>query len=262
MSSRPAAAPQGSLAPCRSPAGRETRGCAAQTTRPDFPGSRPAAAAPPKSAGPRPRQPRAGYCGVSLRRVRQPRAAALARTQQKSSNQNKYSKGSIVAEYDIDFAARLARIASELEEQAPLANDARRSVVYLGRLSAEIAMKALLEKAGFPVERIRSRNHDLRGLLIDLGNCEVEVEGSFGVREFQSASCVRDARIDLGVGLVPIGDIICAEDIGTSKYPNQIRYGQTVIDIHPSLVAAMAEVLAGWARSNWDSIKVAANKGG
>lgn len=54
MSSRPAAAPQGSLAPCRSPAGRETRGCAAQTSRPDFPGSRPAAAALPKSAGPRP----------------------------------------------------------------------------------------------------------------------------------------------------------------------------------------------------------------
>lgn len=162
-----------------------------------------------------------------------------------------------MTEYDINFAARLASIASELEEKAPLANDARRATVYLSRLSAEIAMKALLEKAGFPVDRIRSRNHDLRGLLNDLGDCEVEVEVSPGVHELQSASCVRDARIDLGVGHVPIGEIICAEDIGTSKYPNQIRYGQTVIDIHPSLVAAMAEVLADWAKSNWNSIRVA-----
>ncbi len=48
MGSRPA----GTLAPERSPAGRGTRGCAAQTPRPDFPGERPAAAAGPKSAEP------------------------------------------------------------------------------------------------------------------------------------------------------------------------------------------------------------------
>lgn len=54
-------------------------------------------------------------------------------------------------EYDIDFAAKLASVASEVDEKDPWAYDARRVTVYLSRLSAEISMKALLEKAGFPI---------------------------------------------------------------------------------------------------------------
>jgi len=161
-----------------------------------------------------------------------------------------------VAEYDLDFAAKLADVASDVDEKDPWAYDARRVTIYLSRLSAEISMKALLEKAGVPVQKIRARSHDLRGLLKDIGECEVEVEISPGVNHWCSASRVRAAVIDLGVVRVPIGELIDAEDQGTSKYPNEIRYGKSVIDFNPSLVSDMAVVLAGWAKTHWDTIRV------
>jgi hypothetical protein len=163
-----------------------------------------------------------------------------------------------VPEYDIDFAAKLATVANEVDEKDPWAYDARRVTIYLSRLSAEISMKALLERAGFSVQRIRARSHDLRGLLRDIGECEIEIEIAPGVMQWCSASCVRAAVIDLGLVHIPIGEIIDAEDRGTSKYPNQIRYGETIVDASPGLVSAMAEVLAKWAKSHWNSIRVSA----
>jgi hypothetical protein len=161
-----------------------------------------------------------------------------------------------MAEYDIEFAAKLAAVAIEVDEKDPWAYDARRVTVYLSRLSAEITMKALLERAGFPLQRIRARSHDLRGLLNDLGECEVEVEIAPSVRRWCSASRVRAAIVDLDFVHIPIGAIIDAEDEGASKYPNQIRYGETVIDFDPWLVASMATVLAKWAKIHWNSIRV------
>lgn len=162
-----------------------------------------------------------------------------------------------MAEYDIDFAAKLASVATEVDEKDPWAYDARRVTIYLGRLSAEISMKALLEKAGVPVKRIRARSHDLQGLLSDLSECEVEVEIAPSVKHWCSASSVRTAVIDFGVVHVPIGELIDAEDTRISKYPNEIRYGETVVDFSPSLVSGMAAVLANWAKSHWNTIRLA-----
>lgn len=161
-----------------------------------------------------------------------------------------------MAEYDLDFAAKLAAVANDVDEKDPWAYDARRVTLYLSRLSAEISLKALLEKAGFPVERIRRRSHDLRGLLKDIGECEVEIEVAPGAMAWCSASRVRAAIIDLGIVHVPIGEIIDAEDQRASRYPNQIRYGDTIIDFSPSLVSSMANVLAQWAKTHWDTIRV------
>jgi hypothetical protein len=161
-----------------------------------------------------------------------------------------------MAEYDIDFAAKLAIVANEVDEKDPFAYDARRVTLYLSRLSAEITLKALLEKAGFPLAQIRKRSHDLRGLLIDLGECEVKVEVAAGKKDWCSASRVRAEVIDLGVVHVPIGEIIDAEDHGSSKYPNQIRYGQQIVDFSPILVSAMAQVLSSWAKKHWSSIRI------
>jgi HEPN domain-containing protein len=161
-----------------------------------------------------------------------------------------------MAEYDMAFAAKLAKVAEELDEKEPYRYDARRVVVYLSRVSVEISMKALLERAGKSVKEIRARSHDLRGLLADLSECEVNVELKPNVFIWQSASCVRDVYIDLGLVNIPIGVLIDAEDIGTSAYPNQIRYGETVIDIDPWLLASTAILLADWAIKHQDAIRV------
>jgi HEPN domain-containing protein len=79
-------------------------------------------------------------------------------------------------EYDLDFATKLAEVADGVNEKDPRGYDAGRVTIYLSRLSAEITLKALLERAGVPVAKIRRRSHNLRALLKDFGECEVEVE--------------------------------------------------------------------------------------
>jgi hypothetical protein len=158
-------------------------------------------------------------------------------------------------EYDIEFAAKLARVADQVDASDPWAYDAGRVTVYLSRLSAEIAMKALLENAGMPVQTIRSRSHDLRALLRDVGDCEIEVEVSAEAKRWVPASRVRAVSIDLGLAQIPIGTIIDAEDAGASRYPNEIRYGARVVDFKPSLVSATALLLAKWAKEHWNCIR-------
>jgi len=161
-----------------------------------------------------------------------------------------------VAEYDLAFAAKLAEVACEMQDKAPFANDSRRAVTYLSRLSVEITLKALLEQAGKPVKGIRARSHDLRGLLTDLSGCEVQIEVSPGTLAWSSAARLRAVMIDLGAVHVPIGELITAEDNGASQYPNQIRYGETVVDVHPTLLASMAAAAAEWAKENWKTIRL------
>lgn len=160
-------------------------------------------------------------------------------------------------EYDLDFATKLAQVAGEVEEKDPWAYDARRVTLYLGRLSAEITLKALLEKAGVPQSKIRQHSHNLRALLKNLEEYEVEVEIRPGEKQWVSASEVRAVNIDLGFLQMPIGTIIDAEDQGASAYPNQIRYGEQVVDFDSHFVSSMALLLAKWAREHWNVIRYA-----
>jgi len=159
-------------------------------------------------------------------------------------------------EYDLAFAAKLAELANEVDEKTPWAYDARRVVIYLSRLSFEITLKALLEKAGKPLNEIRKRSHNLRQLLTDLDDCEVQIEVTPGTREWSSAACIRAVTIDLGLARVPIGDLIDAENRGVSKYPNQIRYGEAITEVDSTLLASAAILAAKWAKDNWRTIKM------
>ena len=160
-------------------------------------------------------------------------------------------------EYDLSFAAKLAKVADDVDEKDPWAYDARRVAIYLGRLSIEITLKALLEKAGVPLVKIRARSHDLRGLLVDLGQCEVKVEVVPGEKRWVSASRIRGEYLDLGLAHVPVGTIIDAENDGGSKYPNQIRYGDKLVDFDSTLVTGAALLLSAWAREHWEDIRFA-----
>ena len=64
-----------------------------------------------------------------------------------------------MAEYDIAFAAKLAEVADQVDAKDHWSYASRRVTIYLSRLSAEVAMKALLEQAGLPVDRIAEREH-------------------------------------------------------------------------------------------------------
>jgi predicted hydrocarbon binding protein len=76
-----------------------------------------------------------------------------------------------MAEYDIAFGERLAETAKLVANDGLDSLDAKRTVLYLSLLSSEIVMKALLEKAGRPISKIRARSHNLKNLLEDIGDC-------------------------------------------------------------------------------------------
>lgn len=160
-----------------------------------------------------------------------------------------------MSEYDLDFAAKLAQVADQVDENDPWAYDARRVTTYLSRLSAEISLKGLLESAGVPIKEIRRHSHNLRELLKAVSKCEVLAEVTKGKMSWVTASRVRAVTLSLDFVEVTIGTLIDAEDQGASQYPNQIRYGNNVIDFDPTMLAKMALLLAVWAKENCENIR-------
>ena len=58
-------------------------------------------------------------------------------------------------EYEIAFGEKLADIARMVAAEACVTIDAQRTVLYLSLLSTEISLKAMLERAGRPITKIR-----------------------------------------------------------------------------------------------------------
>ncbi len=55
---------------------------------------------------------------------------------------------------------------------------------------------------------------------------------------------------------MPIGELIEAADERISKYPNEIRYGEEVVDFNPGILCEMPVVLCQWAKRHWNTIKI------
>lgn len=159
-----------------------------------------------------------------------------------------------MAEYHIEIAEKLVQAAGMVIDDGVEKIDAQRTVLYLCLLATEISLKAMLEKAGRPVEDIRKRSHDLSELLLDLGKCEIEVEISLGVRHWASASRLRSYGLTHGLDTSTVGAVIDAE--GPSKYPNQIRYGDDLRHFPPEVVAQMASKVTQFARQHWGTIRI------
>jgi hypothetical protein len=166
--------------------------------------------------------------------------------------------------YSIEFGEKLADVANFVVTDGLDDPGSPRVVLYLSYLSAEISLKAMLEKAGKPVCEIRKRSHKVAELLKDLDQCEVEVEIVPGTRKFVSASRLRACIIKQGKAQITVGKVIeaqkecCADGsvISASSYPNEIRYGDDLQHYPPDVVAQMASVVAGFARQHWHILRV------
>jgi len=162
----------------------------------------------------------------------------------------------VMAEYDIAFGERLAEVAKSVIAEGISDLDAKRTVLYLSLLSAEISIKAMLEKAGKPVPAIRALSHRLADLLTELGHCEVEIEVSPNNRIYMPASRLRSCSFKHGNSEVTVGAVVDAENQGASTYPNQIRYGDVLTHYPPEVVAQMAAKVVDFAHQHWNNIRV------
>jgi hypothetical protein len=159
--------------------------------------------------------------------------------------------------YDIAFANKLAEVAQGIVTQGLDSHEARRTVAYLSRLSMELSLKALLERAGKPVAEIKSHWHNLRALLVEVGKCEVEAEVTSGSREWCPASRLRAVTVTFQGNAVPVGMVLDAEDHGASIYPNEIRYGEEVRDFPPEVLALAAARVVAWVEEHWGVVRLA-----
>lgn len=160
-----------------------------------------------------------------------------------------------MAEYDIAFGERLAETARMVAAEGAATLDAQRTILYLGLLSAEISLKAMLERAGKPVPDIRASSHRLAELLVALGKCKVEVEIAPGTRRYVSAWRLRGCSLKYGDAESTVGAVIDAESQGASTYPSQIRYGDVLRHFPADVVAQMAVKVSAFAREHWQSIR-------
>jgi hypothetical protein len=159
-------------------------------------------------------------------------------------------------QYDISFAEKLSQVASLVLADGIDELEAQRTVLYLSLLSTEIALKAMLEKAGMSVAEIRSRSHDIAALLRDLDHCNVRAEVAPG--ESRSVSASRMGAITLlhGLAQTTVGAVIDTGSADASRYPNEIRYGERLRHYPAATMARLSAEIVSFARTNWDSLHV------
>ncbi len=161
-----------------------------------------------------------------------------------------------MAEYNIGFSEKLIDAAEVVAVKCANDVDAIRAVLYLSSLASEIALKALLEKAGISVKEIKARGHSLRGLLTDLGKCQIQDEFKANSHSWVPATRLRARLVDARYSDATVGKILTGEEIGASKYPNELRYGDHIKDYPPKLKLNAAKVVIGWAKEHLDDIRL------
>jgi len=153
-------------------------------------------------------------------------------------------------EYNIEFSERLIEAADSFITDNNSSDEVSRTVLYLSLLSCEISLKALLEKAGFSVKELKKRSHDISGLAKDICFCEL-MDTEIGNSKPLSASNL----LSKGTDNSTVGVLLNAENIGASKYPNEIRYGELITHFKPLEMLSCAKVLSEWANKNINRIQ-------
>lgn len=157
--------------------------------------------------------------------------------------------------YDADFGSKLAETAELVLSIGTDALEAKRTVAYLSLLSAEISLKALLERAGFDPKEIRKRSHKLKDLLTDLCECKIEVEIVPGVVKLVPASRLCAVEVSYKGTETAVGRIVDAEADGASVYPNDVRYGENMRHFPPEVLAGMARAIVSFSKQHWPTIR-------
>ncbi len=160
-----------------------------------------------------------------------------------------------MAEYNIGFSEKLIEAAIAVAGEDFNDIDAVRTVLYLSSLASEIALKALLEKAGIPIKKIRARGHSLSGLLTDLGKCQIHAKVTAGSHTWVSATRLRSKVVDSRYSNATVGTLLTGEERGASKYPSELRYGDHLKDYPPEFKMRASKAVIDFVKKHWEEIR-------
>lgn len=156
--------------------------------------------------------------------------------------------------YSIEFGERLIEAADSFVTTQNHSDEVARTVLYLSLLSCEISLKSLLENAGFTAKELKSRSHDLSGLVKDICCCELTDTDINNTKPFSAARLLSQDVVQDSYGFT-VGTLLTAESVGASKYPNDIRYGELITHYQPLVMLSCARVVSKWAKENMHCIK-------
>lgn len=157
-------------------------------------------------------------------------------------------------QYNLTFAEKLVEAADFVLDDAEASVEAQRTALYLSLLSIELALKCLLEHAGIPTQKIRSRSHNLAKLLEDIDHCYVIDDIGGGNLVQVSASRIRGVVVDPVFSNATLGAIIDSTQSTASNYPNEIRYGTNVTHYPAPLMAKAAHTAIDWIKNHCATI--------
>lgn len=162
--------------------------------------------------------------------------------------------------YNMGLSEKLVCAAEAVLQDTDGDFDSSQAVSYLSLLACEVAMKALLEKAGFPPKTIRQRSHNLSLLLKDFCDCEVPVLVTEEKTHWGRATGIRSKPVQAGT-LGTVGKVLDGESSGASEYPNQIRYGTQYSHFSPEVLLETAKQVVAWGQEHWNSIRLVKEQG-
>jgi|SRR5690625_2642866 len=158
--------------------------------------------------------------------------------------------------YNLGFAKQMNRAAELLTSPGVKEFDEAQAVAYMNLVAIEVAMKAMLERAGWDAKHLRNRSHDLKGLLVDVCNTEIYVEIAPSRFRYVSAAKLCSISVkDTNGAKGTVGAIIDGEACGASKYPNELRYGDNFRHFSPKVLTASAKAVIDFAEDHWNSIR-------
>lgn len=158
-------------------------------------------------------------------------------------------------EYNIGFSEQLLNAANIVTRDSQDTLDGQRTILYLSLLSSEIALKALLERAGVPVRDIRRFSHSHEELLKKVDHCEVKVAVSPSQMRWLSASRIRAISVSTEYSDSTVGALFSLKDEKVSQYPNQIRYGNMITHAPAIVMLQASDKLLEWIKYYFEYIR-------
>ena len=158
--------------------------------------------------------------------------------------------------YNLGFAKQMNRAAELMTKSNLTEFDEAQAVAYMNLVAIEVAMKAILEKAGWNPTHLRRRSHNLKKLLVDVCNTEIFEELAPGRSRYTSAAKICSLPVtDTNGAKGSVGQIIDSESRGASKYPNELRYGDNFSHYSPTVLTAAAKAVIDFADKYWESFR-------
>ena len=158
-------------------------------------------------------------------------------------------------QYDIACAKKLGEVAFSIAPDiGESTEETERTAAYLSLLSIEIGLKSILERAGVSIDLIRARSHGLRLLLQDVDKIKIKLSTSRGKQTQVSGSRLRSLTVEFANAATTVGYMLDAQGIMTSKYPNEIRYGDALINFPSRSLAMAALAIVSFAEMHWDAL--------